>query len=208
MSRSKHHASRGPNPLIFVILVLIVIAVVMAVVVLLTRNAPQEQPEMAVSLPVLEETVPVEENQTEENAAVVPAVEEARGTEMEIQEDPEGDVWVETPYCNLIYPFEMSDTLRVESESVEGGLTVTFFGGINDLEEALYAFHFGVEARFLVGTLSLEDGTEINVWADIFEIEPGEDWEEDEINTIYAMQECINYTLEQLQNEVRFTAAE
>lgn len=208
MSHAKHGASRGPNPLIFVIVALIVIAVILAAVLLLTRGTDREEPQPAVSLPLLEETMPPEEAQTGENTAVVPAAEEARGTAMAIQEDPDGDVWVETPYCDLIYPFEMSDALRVRSESVDDGLTVIFYGSINDVEEALYAIHFGVETGFPVGTLSLADGTEIGVWTEIFEIEPEASWGEGEINTLYAMQECVNDTLAQLQQEAGFTAAE
>ena len=210
MSHSKHGAGRGPNPLIFVILALIIIAAALVVIILVVRSAPPEEPQSEVSLPKLEEPIAEESVKPEETEASVPAapVEETTAEQMEIQENPQGDVWVETPYCNLVYPFEMSDTLRVESKSVGEGLTVTFYGGINDLEEALYAVHFGVEAGFPVGTLSAEDGTEVSVWADVFEIVPGDSWQEDEINTLYAMQECVNDTLEYLQNEAGFTAAE
>ena len=216
MSRSKHGASRGPNPLIYVILVLVVIALVMAAVLLLSRNASREQSEPVASLPMVEESMPVEEAPAEnapaeeiaEDVSAVAAVEEPiPGEAMEIHENSEGDVWVETPYCNLVYPFGMSDTLRVQSESVADGLTVTFYGGINDLTKALYAIHFGVESNIYVGTLTLEDGTEIAVWAEIFEIVPEASWKEEESNTLYAMQECINDTLEYLQSEAGFTAA-
>lgn len=209
MSRSKHGTSRGPNPLVFVIAALIVIAVALVVVILLVGGDSRQEPQSAAALPKLEEPVSTENAQPQKTEAEAPAaVDLGEGEEMAIQEEPDGDVWVETPYCNLIYPFEMSDTLRVESVTVDDGLSVVFYGGINDLEEALYAVHFGAEAGFPVGTLALADGTEITVRAEIFEIVPEDSWDEGEINTLYAMQECVNDTLAQLQQEAGFTAAE
>lgn len=169
----------------------------------------------SVSLPMSEAPAPEREVQAEETVSdiselpaegEVPVEAESTDMELALQEDHEGDVWVETPYCDLIYPFEISDTLRVESVPADDGLTVIFYGGINNLEEALYAVHFGVEKGFAVGTLTMADGAEIGVWAEIFEIVPDASWEEAEIDTLYAMQEGVNYTLEQLQTEAGFTA--
>lgn len=209
MSHAKHGANRGPNPLIFVIVALLVIAVALVVVLLLVGGDSHREPQSAASLPKLEEPVSAENTQPPVTEEETPAVAElSEGEELAIQEEPDGDVWVETPYCNLIYPFEMSDTLRVESISADGGMTVVFYGGIDDRKAALYAIHFDVESGFPVGSLALADGTEIGIRAEIFEIVPEDSWQTDEINTLYAMQECVNDTLARLQQEAGFTAAE
>lgn len=127
--------------------------------------------------------------------------EEVKSTIEEMIESEEAFT-IETPHGNLYYPVKWEEQIRVEK--VEGDVyTVQFYGTVEDKDEQhLFDIVFGETEGVLLGTLN-----EISVYlVDGGSLET-EDWTEEEENTIYAMQEDVNYLMGMLQKEEGFVPA-
>lgn len=110
---------------------------------------------------------------------------------------------IETAYGNLYYPTKWQNQVRVHP--VEGDVyTVQFFGVIEGkAEQHLFDIVFGGTDGFTVGNLTIGDTT-VSVNLVFADIALDASWNEEESNTIYAMQEDANYLLGMLEKEVNF----
>lgn len=122
-------------------------------------------------------------------------------------EESGGDFVVETPYCDLYFPEEWADQVEVEQE--EGDVhAVSFYGMVDGKErKLLFDVLFGEEVGSEIGTLNV-DGQDIRVAIQFANINVDETWTEDETNTIYSMQEDVNYLMDELKNMENFTPIE
>ena len=125
-------------------------------------------------------------------------------TKSSLEEMLEGEAFViETPNCDLYYPLEWKEQIRVEQ--VEGDVhIVKFFGTIGEQgEHFLFSVLFGGEEGVLLGTLN-----EKPVYIISTTEEATETWTEDEEMTFLNMQVDVNYLLGMLQKEEGFVKAE
>lgn len=134
--------------------------------------------------------------QTDANEA-----EEVKSTIEEMIESEEAFT-IETPYGNLYYPAKWEGQFRVESVE-DDNYTVQFYATLEGKEEQhLFDIVYGEVEGVALGTL---DETEVYmVYGDI---SLDGDWTEEEENTIYAMQEDVNYLMGMLQKEEGFVSA-
>lgn len=111
---------------------------------------------------------------------------------------------VETPFIELEYPSRWQENLNVEwSGSVVAG-RVIFSAKIEEKEEKILSMiHFNEEAQTSLGVLNT-DNDEISVGVSLVELQFDENWSTEEQDIIYAMQEDINYTIEQLLKNKEF----
>ena len=112
---------------------------------------------------------------------------------------------IETKYCDLYYPIKWEKQVETEIDDSDDVYKVQFFGKVED-KEALHLFDivFGGEEGALIGHFS-KDEEEIPVYVVGMEIEAGEDWTDEELDTIYTMQEDVNYIIGMLEKEIRFS---
>ena len=144
---------------------------------------------------IVKDTEKAVENNVGEEAA------DTKGTVDEMLE--EDSFTIETPIVDLYYPLKWQDQLRVEQ--IEGDThVVKFFGTVEGKEEQhLFDVVFGATEGISVGTLD-----EKEVYLIYGDFTPGEGWNDEEADTIYTMQEDVNYLLGMLQQEDGFVPAE
>lgn len=112
---------------------------------------------------------------------------------------------IENPYCTIQYPIEWQERL-ITKENTEGEVYSKIFSCmVNEQEVEIFRIYFG-EVNFgnYIGSIE-KDGVKIPVNITISEFERGENWTEDDFNTICAMQEAINnviWSVKQNENYV------
>lgn len=124
---------------------------------------------------------------------------EKDGTEKNEQEVLIEDFEIETPDCTLYYPAKWKEQVRIET--VEGNAyRVEFYGQVEGKEEQhLFDIAFGGEEGYTLGHLTTRADNRVAVNIISYDFEPSEDWQDAEANTIYAMQEDINYIIDKLE---------
>lgn len=184
------------------IIIVCLCAVLLALLVLMmvlaggrNHNAPAE-PTVPTTEPS-EATVPTTEPAPPETE---PEEETAEPTENIIPETP--PIKIETPYLTFYYPGEWEELLYVEQ--VEGDVhTVKFFCAFTpDSPIELFTIFFGTEDGF--GYVKTHDSKAVSIAVKSAEIQPDENWSDDQIQAVYAMQEALNDVLSRLT----FTEAE
>lgn len=119
--------------------------------------------------------------------------------------DESGDIEVSTDYCALHYPSSWADSVNATIESENGIETVGFYGDIDNHEkQLLFEIVFNSDEGDELGTLGEgEDAVAVcmNVPKPVFD----ESWSEDEQTTFFAMQEDVNYVVEELCSIENFT---
>ena len=113
---------------------------------------------------------------------------------------------IETPYGTLYYPDKWAGSLRSEEEKTDGGITIKFYGTVNEKEEILYMIMFGCETdnSFPVGTISGESFENVQVNVELSDFTPDSSWSQDAVDTMCAMQESVNYIIEKLEENPNF----
>jgi len=107
------------------------------------------------------------------------------------------DVIVETPYCNLVYPGKWAEILVVEQD--EETHTVHFYGNVEGkAKQLIFSVYFGGEEGDEIATVKDENGSSVSVRIAWSELEFDDSWSEGERNTLYAMQEDVNYLIDAL----------
>lgn len=123
--------------------------------------------------------------------------------EQQLQE--EEAIKIETKYCNLYYPQNWESQLRTEIVE-DGDYTVKFYGTVEGKEEQhIFSIVFG-ETEHELGSFKKGDET-VKVCLDFEEHTMNEEWTEEEKNTIYAMQEDVNYLIGMWEKEGGFMIA-
>lgn len=112
---------------------------------------------------------------------------------------------IETPYLNLIFDHALSDYLSVVHRS--GNPYVLEFYAVLDNRPALQLFDilFGDCTNENAQTIHTAMG-EITVSTIFYPFTPDDSWSQNEINTVFAMQEALNQLIEQIKYSDREAA--
>ena len=153
--------------------------------------AGEEQQPTIATVAQAEQTEPTEPA-AEETEAAAPAATE------EVVLDP-NVVVVSTPYGNLYYQEQWAEFMKVVQLTEGEKLTVSFSAEINGMDYPLFLLEIGEAAGDPVGTLTDAQGVQRNVYLTVEENMEHTQLPQDEQNRLYAMQEEINYVLENLK---------
>lgn len=192
IKRKKELNMKSNKKLVAVLAVILVILI--GVCVILFTKGDSDDAEKA------GETVQQEEQQDEttDPEDVVSTVEQ--------QIEEEEAYVIETDYCKLYYPAKWEANLQTEIKDEEG-YVVEFYGAVEGKDkQPLFNIVFGQEADFVIGTID-KDGEAVEVGCTF--MDPAvEEWNTEEADIIYAMQEDMNYLIGMIQREDGFTPAE
>lgn len=109
--------------------------------------------------------------------------------------EPEDNIAIETPVCTLYYPRQWEDFLRVEMTDGEP-YTVLFWAELpSEVSAELFKVRFGEESGNGLGYLTTETGERILVSVEKHELVPEENWTEEDLFILQAMQAAFR-TLE------------
>lgn len=108
-------------------------------------------------------------------------------------------VVVSTEYGALRYQDQWSEFIKTEQNMENGTLTVRFEAEINGSRYSLFDIVIGEGGDSPAGEITDASGVKRNVYVVMKELVPGSDLTESECNRLYAMQEDINYILENLE---------
>lgn len=110
---------------------------------------------------------------------------------------------IETKYCKLYYPEVWKDQIELK-ETEEFGYKVEFYSLIQG-KEAKHIFDvcFNSDDGNLLGYLKSDDDI-INISIDVMELNFDDNWKQDEIDEVYAMQEEMNYVMDTLSNNANY----
>ena len=117
------------------------------------------------------------------------------------EEAGDSPMTIDTKYGNLYYPARWEKRLETKVKSNE----VTFYAVIDKEKTKLFNVFFDSEEGSVVGHLEI-DGKTVPVSVLVEELPADNDWSEGEAFSIYAMQEDVNYVIENLRNEPNFVA--
>lgn len=108
------------------------------------------------------------------------------------------DIPIDTPYGQLHYPGQWKSMIRIEQKT-HPELRVSFFGKVEDLPEIpLFDISFGATGENAIGILEF-DGNGISVGVTAYPIEPTEMWSQKCTDTLFAMQDDMNYLIQRLE---------
>ena len=106
---------------------------------------------------------------------------------------------VNTEFGDLYYPDQWTECVRINQSATENALTVSFDAAINDNEYPLFEIVIGEDAGTEVGELTETSGIKHKVYLHVKEIEEDPSLTDGEQNRLYAMQEDLNYLIENLK---------
>ena len=105
---------------------------------------------------------------------------------------------LETGYGVFYYPAKWKSNLSVEGISDK---TIAFYSCVAYHNPVLlFSLTFGEGTGDISTEMTQEDGSVIAVHVDIADLEFDDTWSAEEMDTVYSMQEELNYLLEELQN--------
>lgn len=124
-----------------------------------------------------------------------------------IYSESTNSVMIETPYGNLQYPEKWKGSIRTEVIEDAGSTIVKFYGTVGEYEEQhLFDVCFGGTGEIPVGAITDGDATtEVGV---TYGQPDTEDWSMTAADTIYAMQDDMNYVIMQMDSLEGFEAGE
>ena len=150
-----------------------------------TASAPESS---AVTAEISEEASAVEAQSTDEAPTViseaVPVIE---------------DIVITTDYGDLHYPEQWTNLAEITTAVEEEAIKVTFEAPIGDTKYFLFAVVIGGEEGVPAGELTGPDGVVRSVNLIVEEIVEIPELTEGEQNRLYAMQEDLNYIIENLK---------
>ena len=109
------------------------------------------------------------------------------------------DMVIQTPYCDLIYPGRWREQLRVEHTETSGMYTVSFYAVIVDKpEQHLFDISLGKRVTDCFAVIRGADGKEVEMMMNSGSFEPNDAWNQEQLNSVYAMMDDVNIILENL----------
>lgn len=143
-----------------------------------------------------EQTVPSETEQVQQTQAV----EETTVATEAVQETvPPDCVVVSTPYGNLQYQDQWLEFMAVDQVRNGDDLVVTFSALVNDVKYPLFELTIGAGDGNAAGQITDANGVRRDVYVHMMEIVDTAALTDSEQNRIFAMQEDINYVIENLK---------
>ena len=119
--------------------------------------------------------------------------------EPEESESNPDSVAVKTPYGNLYYQEQWLEYMKIEQVEESECLRVAFFSVINGMDYPLFCVYIGEADGALVGQLTDMEGTQRNVYVAMEENIEHAELSKSEQDRVYAMQEDINYIIDNLK---------
>ncbi len=167
------------------VLVAVLVVVMIALVVLLVTGLPPENADAQLSAGFSAgEEVSLKQGEAEVVSENEPL------TENHITK-PEDNVAIETPVCTLYYPRQWEDFLRVEMTDGEP-YTVLFWAELpSEVSAELFKVRFGEESGNGLGYLTTETGERLLVSVEKHELVPEENWTEEDLFILQAMQAAV-----------------
>lgn len=139
----------------------------------------------------------------EDEAVPPPGTEAAPVVQTEMQQPVQTEdvpyVTVSTPYGDLYFQDQWEDYMETEQNVTDDAVEVSFYAQINDMNYTLFYVTIGPGEGTCVGELTGPDGVKREVFVRSNEMEEVPELSESERNRLYAMQEDINYIIENLK---------
>ena len=135
----------------------------------------------------------------EASAPAETAVAAAAETQAPVSTTVPDDVEIATKFGTLHFPEQWSDCVAADLQEREDCVKVIFSAVIEEEAYPLFLISIGDEDGVEVGVLTAEDGSQRPVYANVFEILENEALEEGQQNRLYAMQEDLNYLIDNLK---------
>lgn len=172
-------------------------------------TAPQEQVqegENSTSENSAAESVTLADGETVamEDAETVGQVEETKPAEPQTPivpqpTVPQNCIVVSTAFGNLQYQDQWIEFMRVEQHAEGDNLRVTFYAEINSVRYGLFELLIGDEDGTPAGQITDSEGVRRNVYIHMMEIVETSALTDAEQNRLFAMQEDINYIIENMK---------
>lgn len=109
------------------------------------------------------------------------------------------DAVIETEFGSLHYPEQWSGFIKTRQDKQDDHIKVEFLAQINDKEYPLFNAVIGNGDGVKVGDLTDAAGQQRPVYIEMTELEEDPDLAENEQNRLYAMQEDLNYLIDNLK---------
>ena len=109
------------------------------------------------------------------------------------------DIVTKTPYGELYFPGQWAEYTQIDQVSGSGFVEVIYSAQFNVRNIPLFSIIIGEGEGVQAGTITAEDGTQRNVYVKFEELEEDESLGKIEQNRLYAMQEDLNYLLDNLK---------
>lgn len=118
-------------------------------------------------------------------------------------------VRVKTPVGKLDFPGELGKEVEFEETTENNQQYVRCYGEAAGEEVLLFELSFGdKKGNYLIGSVPDSDGKKMKIWLNVQELDPGENWTEDETEQMNLLQSCVNDLLEQIYDLDGFVPAE
>ncbi len=112
---------------------------------------------------------------------------------------------IETPFMTLEYPMRWEGKIQTRWIGNDQNGRMVFSTKLDRQEVVeLFKIHFNEDAQIPVGVLNTEEKKDVYIGFSFAEISFDESWTEDEKNELYAMQEDVNFIIQQLSKDERF----
>ena len=111
---------------------------------------------------------------------------------------PADDIVVHTDYGDLHYPDRWQEYVTIRQEQNGGTIAVTFETESGEETYELFKVLIGNDSSDVVGSLTDDTGTQRNVYLRVEELPADSGLEEAEQMRFYAMQEDLNYLIDNL----------
>lgn len=116
----------------------------------------------------------------------------------ELPESMKEDLAMDTPYMELHYPSQWSETLSIIHTEAPV-YSVAFFSKVEGHEDVhLFTVFFGGTEGVSLKTIQTADGSVVDVRLLVPEIDLDDTWTDDEAELVYTMQEDLNYLLDKM----------
>lgn len=120
-----------------------------------------------------------------------------KGTENQVNNA--NDIIISTQYGDLYYPDQWTECVQIDQSTAGNALVVSFAAQINDVQYPLFKVTIGEGDGSKIGELTDSAGTKRDVYLQLEEIQEDPNLNDGEQNRLYAMQEDLNYLIDNLK---------
>lgn len=111
---------------------------------------------------------------------------------------------ISTKYCNLYYPVDFEEVLKVEKSSTGNSEAVAFYAMLSDEESVLlFEVCFGEADGAKIGEFAGSEGA-VPVYLIVEDIVPDESWSSAQVDLLLGMQEGLNVVVSSLEANESF----
>ena len=115
------------------------------------------------------------------------------------EDEPPEDIVVHTDYGDLHYPDRWQEYVTIRQEQNGNTIVITFETKSGEEAYELFKVLIGDDSSEVVGSLTDDTGTQRNVYLHVDELPADSGLEETEQTRFYAMQEDLNYLIDNLK---------